>query len=169
MIEEDIAFNSEGGLEFVFRKIKCWKNGQQKSTGRRLPFRRDGRDAVPKGESRRTRSGPGHFRDRAFSVIRFAIENGMMRQWTSEEEAAREITEGLQQAGIKNKTPGQVITSHSGRKTCVSAGMEMGAPAEVMKEWMLTASDQTERYRQRGYSLNVEVSQLFDFLMKRKP
>lgn len=92
-----------------------------------------------------------------------------MKQWTSPDEAAREITDGLEQIGIKEKIPGQIVSSHSGRKTCVSAGMELGVLAAVMQEWMLTASDQTERYRQRGYELNVEVSQLFDFLMQRKP
>ena len=167
-IEKDIAFSADGGLQFVFRKIKGWKNDQQKSTGRKLPFRRQGRDAVPRGMSKRTRQGKDHFRNRAFSVIRFAIENGLLKQWTSAEAAAREITDGLEKYGIKKKNPGQIISSHSGRKTCVSARMELGAAATVMQEWMLTASDQTERYRQRGYQLNAEFSQLFDFLMERK-
>ena len=92
-----------------------------------------------------------------------------MKQWTSPDEAAREITDGLEHIGIKEKIPWQIVSSHSGRKTCVSAGMELGVLAAVMQEWMLTASDQTERYQQRGYELNVEVSQLFDFLMQRKP
>ena len=200
-MEKDIAFDKQGSLEFVFRKIKLWKNGEQKSTGRRLPFRRQGRDAIPKGENRKTRRGQDHFRNQAvrvrsclqsqwlidrraraeltagvtcgavgqFTVIKVALEHSLMKQWTSAEEATREITEGLEQTGIRGKIPGQIVTSHSGRKTCVSAGMELGVDAAVMKEWMLTASDQTERYRQRGYELNVEVSQLFDFLMKRKP
>ena len=84
------------------------------------------------------------------------------------EGAAKEITEGLEEVGIKLKVPGQIVSSHSGRKTCVSAGMEMGAPATVMKEWMLTATDQTERYRQRGYVVNEEVGQLVDFLVTKE-
>ena len=76
--------------------------------------------------------------------------------------------DGLEEVGIKLKVPGQIVSSHSGRKTCVSAGMEMGALATVMKEWMLTATDQTERYRQRGYVLNEEVGQLVDFLVTKE-
>ena len=91
-----------------------------------------------------------------------------MKQWSSEKTAAREITEGMEEVGIKQKVPGQVISSHSGRKTCVSAGMELGVRASVMQEWMLTASDQTERYRERDYKLNEEVSELFDFLKLRQ-
>lgn len=64
-VERDIVFNEQGSLEFVFRKIKLWRNGEQKSTGRMLPFRRQGRDAIPKGKNRRTRNGQDHFRNRA--------------------------------------------------------------------------------------------------------
>jgi hypothetical protein len=162
---EEIKFDAQGGLEFGFLHIKGWRNQQQKSTGRKLPFRRRGRDAVPVGVDKRRKK---HFRNRCFEVIRFALDERLMKQWTSQEKAAQEITDGLEEVGIKNKVPRQVISSHSGRKTCVSAGMEMGVPAGVMQEWMLTATDQTERYRQRNYEMNAEVQEMFDFLLKRK-
>ena len=50
--EKYIKFDKQGGLEFVFLHIKGWRNNEQKSTGRKIPFTRRGRDAVPLGVGR---------------------------------------------------------------------------------------------------------------------
>ena len=71
-----MALTTKGGLEFCFRKIKAWRNGQQKSTGRQLPFRRQGRDAAPKGVNKRRQV---HFRNRAFAVIKVALEESLIK------------------------------------------------------------------------------------------
>ena len=82
-VKKDIWFNQQGGLEFCFKKIKAWRNVQQESTGRRLTFRWQGWDAVPKGANKRRQV---HFRNQAFAVIHFALEvrveeQGLMKQW----------------------------------------------------------------------------------------
>jgi hypothetical protein len=61
--DNDIWFDDEGHLCMTIRFVKCWVTGQQKSTGKRLPIRRVGRDSIPPGES------PEHPRSRAFAII----------------------------------------------------------------------------------------------------
>ena len=92
---------------------------------------RQGRDAVPKGGNKRRQV---HFRNRAFAVIQCALDEGLMKQWTSSEGAAKEITDGLEEVGNKLKVPGQIVSSRSGRQTGGPAGMEMGAPATSMSD-----------------------------------
>jgi hypothetical protein len=161
--ERHLRFNQGGGLEMVFLHVKGWKNGKQKTTGRKLPVWRMQRDAIPPGRTK------GHFRNRCFEVIREAMQARTFIRWSGPEEAHSEISKDLEEHGLRDAVPGRIISSHSGRKTCVSAGMEMGCEKGVMQEWMLTATDQTDTYRERHYALNKQVRDLLDFLLQRTP
>ena len=59
----DIWLDASGHLCMIIRFVKCWVTGQQKSTGKRLPIRRVGRDSIPPGENGE------HPRSRAFAII----------------------------------------------------------------------------------------------------
>ena len=52
-----------------------------------MPFRRKGREAVSVGRDTRRRI---HFMNRCFEVIRFALEERLVKQWSSEETAAKD-------------------------------------------------------------------------------
>ena len=47
--DEDIWLDDSGHLCMIIRFVKCSVTGQQKSTGKRLPIRRVGRDSIPPG------------------------------------------------------------------------------------------------------------------------
>eukprot|EP01050_Picozoa_sp_SAG11_P011596 SAG11_NODE_1241_length_5412_cov_24.745718_1_plen_149_part_00 len=147
----------------VFTHIKGWKNGKQKTTGRKLPVWRVQRDAISPGRTK------GHFRNRCFSIIREAIQAHTFIRWSGPEDAHSEISKDLEEHRLRDAVSNRIISSHSGRKTCVSAGMEMGCKKRVMQAWMLTATDQTDTYRERHYVLNKQVQDLLDFLLQRKP
>ena len=118
--DNDIWFDDEGHLCMTIRFVKCWVTGQQKSTGKRLPIRRVGRDSIPPGES------PEHPRSRAFAIIREAKSRTAIC-WLPGTvldrpyRAAKAMSEMMEGYGWNLVTLGRKASSHSGRKTGVSA------------------------------------------------
>eukprot|EP01050_Picozoa_sp_SAG11_P029223 SAG11_NODE_8140_length_1055_cov_4.760460_2_plen_152_part_00 len=115
------------------------------------------------------RAHEGHFRNRCFGIIRERIQAHTFIRWSGPEDAHSEISKDLEKHGLRDAVSNKIISSHSRRKTCASAGMEMGCKKRVMQEWMLTATNKTDTYRERHCVLNKQVQDLLDFLLQRKP
>jgi hypothetical protein len=51
VFDKDVWLDASGHLCMIIRFVKCWATGQQKSTGKKLPIKRVGRDSIPPGGS----------------------------------------------------------------------------------------------------------------------
>ena len=138
LCDNDIWLDDAGHLCMTIRFVKCWVTGQQKSTGKRLPIRRVGRDSIPPGGS------PVHPRSRAFAIIMEAKRRTAIC-WLPGTvldrpyRAAKAMSEMMEGYGWNLVTLGRKASSHSGRKTGVSAldNLTNGGSRSQIMEWML--------------------------------
>ena len=164
--EEDIWMDDQGHLCMIIRFIKCWVTGQQKSTGKKLPIRRVGRDSIPPGENEQ------HPRSRAFAIIMEAKKRGSICWLPGPYEerpyrAAQAMSEMMENYGWNLVTSGRKASSHSGRKTGVSVldALTEGRSRSQIMEWMLvTDVILVGRYCERDYSVTPVVAKMFDWM-----
>jgi hypothetical protein len=142
---------NENVLSLRVRFLKHWRGGRQRSTGRRLPIERTGRDGVPIPAQ--------GWRARASAIIMAAVANGAV-DWFGRQNPLREPTEAatiwnaqLDRFGWRTGDDhAGTNTSHSGRLTGVSVASALGVPVQTTREWMMVVADQTaERYVRRDY------------------
>ena len=114
--DEDIWLDTSGHLCMIIRFVRCWVTGQQKNTVKRLPIRRVGRDSVPPGENGK------HPRSRAFAIIMEAKKRGAIcwlpgNYQDRPYQAAKAMSEMMEDYGGNLVALGRKASSHSGRKT----------------------------------------------------
>jgi hypothetical protein len=164
--DNDIWFDSAGHLCMTIRFVKCWVIGQQKSTGKRLPIRRVGRDSIPPGGS------AVHPRSRAFAIIMEAKKRvaicwmpGNDLDWPYQ--AAKAMSEMMESYGWNLVSLGRKAASHSCRKTGVSVldTLTKGRSHSQIMEWMLVTDEiHVARYCEREYIVTSFVAKMFDWM-----
>jgi hypothetical protein len=164
--EKDIWLDENGHLCMTIRFIKCWVTGRQKSTGKKLPIERVGRDSIPPGE------GPDHPRSRAFAIIMEAKRRTSICWIPGPAEdrpyrAVKDMTEMMEGYGWNLVALGRKASSHSGRKTGVSAldNLTNGGSRSQIMEWMLvTDVSLVARCCEREYIVTSFVAEMFDWM-----
>ena len=166
--DSDIWLDTSGHLCMIIRFVKCWVTGQQKSTGKRLPIKRVGRDSIPLGGSAE------HPRSRAFAIIMEAKRRkaicwlpGNVRDRPYQ--AAKAMSEMMEGYGWNLVSEGRKASSHSGRKTGVSVldALTKGRSRSQIMEWMLvTDVVLVARYCEREYIVTSGVAQMFDWMAR---
>jgi hypothetical protein len=165
MSNDDIWFDDRGRLCMTIRFVKYWVMGRQESTGKQLPLHRVGRDSIPPGDNAE------HPRSRAMAILAEAKRRqslmwipGNFQERT--ESASKEISDMMKGYGWNRVDEGHQATSHSGRKTCVSAidACTEGRERSALKEWMLVTDEiLVTRYCERDYEMTEFTSALYDW------
>ena len=164
--DSDVWLDDKGHLCMIIRFVKCWVTGQQKSTGKRLPITRVGRDSIPPG------SNAEHPRSIAFAIIMDAKRREAIC-WLPGDvrdrpyQAAKAMSEMMEGYGWNLVSEGRKASSHSGRKTGVSVldALTKGRSRSQIMEWMLvTDVVLVARYCEREYIVTAGVAQMFDWM-----
>ena len=117
--DEDVWLDDAGHLCMIIRFVKCWVTGQQKSTGKKLPIKRVGRDSIPPGARRE------HPRSRAIAIVMEAKRRRAICWLPGDDadrpyQAAKAMSGMMEEYGWNLVSSGRKASSHGGRKTGVS-------------------------------------------------
>lgn len=73
--------------------------------------------------------------------VRNSFNHSWRRNSTDMGYSTERFMRRLKRHGFFLETDDTVSTSHSGRKTCISAGSALGVPLAILREWMLVLDD----------------------------